>query len=232
VPATVTVDVVLPGFLDRQTLARTGETRLSLWPDTTTLPGAYTQSLVYTEYDGSLAPLRRLPSRVKTVAVVPAADLQADGAAIDALHQAVEALNRGSVPAGVTYVVGGTGDLRVPVKTDPAATNCTTNNWLAFTDIWLGTGGDINRAEVTFCSEAAAQAAGIGAHELGHTFGLRHSSRHNDLMEMYAYPGRSRVPTEQESLVMRLMMQRRSGTTWPDNDRNVQAAAVRHLVIP
>ena len=124
-PVGVTVDVNQPGFLPRQTWCASGETRLVLWPDTPAFPGDYTKSLVYTDTnDGSIAPLRHLPSRVRGVAVSPAADLQADGDVMDALRQAVDGINSALAGRGVTYVLGGSADFNVPVRLDPADSSC------------------------------------------------------------------------------------------------------------
>ena len=51
----VTVDVTIAGFLPRQTLVRTGETRLVLWPDSRGLPGDYTRALVSRRPEAGLA---------------------------------------------------------------------------------------------------------------------------------------------------------------------------------
>jgi hypothetical protein len=69
-----TVDVNLQGFLSRQTLVRTGETRLVLWPDSASLPADYTRSIVYTSSTDDqgqpiLTGLRRLPTRVRSVSL-------------------------------------------------------------------------------------------------------------------------------------------------------------------
>ena len=231
-PVGATVDVALAGFLPRQTLVRMGETRLVLWPDTPAFPGDYTKSLVYTDTnDGSIAPLRHLPSRVRGVAVSPAADLQADGDVMDALRQAVDGINSALAGRGVTYVVGGSADFNVPVRLDPADSSCSAGTRRATTWIWLSAAGEIQRAEVVACAEPFARNAGTMAHELGHTFGLQHSMDEHDLMYGTYRGSRSAVPTPREALTMALLVQRRPGTAWPDDDRNVQAAARRFEIL-
>jgi hypothetical protein len=231
-PAGVAVDVTVSGFLPRQTSVRTGETRLGLWPDKPDFPGDYTKSLVYTDtIDGSIAPLRHLPSRVRGVAVSPTADLQANADVMDALRQAVDGINGALAGCGVTYALGGSADFTVPVRLDPSDSSCSAGTRRATSWIWLGAAGEIQRAEVVACSEPFARNVGTMAHELGHTFGLQHSMDDRDLMYGTYGPSRSTVPTPRETLAMALLVQRRPGTAWPDDDRNVQAAARRFEII-
>jgi len=227
-----TVDVTLAGFLARQTSVRTGETRLVLWPDTPAFPGDYTKALVYTDpSDGSIVPLRRLPSRVRSVAVSPSSELQADDGAMDVLRQAVEGIDSALAGQGVSYVLGGPGDFTVPVRVNAADTACAGTGRRATTWIWLSSTGEIQRAEVVACSAAVALSVGTMTHELVHTFGLRHSSDPYDLMSGMYRSSRSTVPTPREELAMALLLQRRPGTAWPDDDRNTRAAARRLEVI-
>ena len=222
-----TVDVTIAGFLPRQTLVRTGETRLVLWPDSGSLPGDYTRALVYASAggSGSLDVMRRMATRVRTVAVVPSAAIQADPEAMAAHRDAIEALNNASAPLGVTYTLGGTGDFSVPVTIDPAASSCASSSTRAVTNRWASSANELVRAEVTYCRDAIARTPGTIAHELGHTFGLQHSTEPFDMMYPYAQSSRATTPTSKESLTMSLMRARRSGTEWPDNDRAATAAA-------
>jgi hypothetical protein len=227
-----TVDVTVDGFLPRQTSVRTGETRLVLWPDTPAFPGDYTKTLVYTDPgDGSIVTLRHLPSRVRTVAVSPSTELQADDGAMDVLRQAVEGIDAALVGQGVSYVLGGPGDFTVPVRVNPADTACTGTGRRATTWIWLGPAGEIQRAEVVACSASVARSVGTMTHELVHTFGLRHSSDPRDLMSGMYRSWRSTAPTPREGLAMALLLQRRPGTAWPDDDRNTRTASRRLEVI-
>jgi hypothetical protein len=227
-PNGATVDVTAGGHLTRQTSVRTGESRLVLWPETPEYPGDYTKALVYLNDDGEEVPLKRMGSRVGTVALSPSAEIQADPAAIQAHREAAAAM---SIPAvGISYVVGGAADFTVATRIEPGY-SCCGDRTRACATTWLGSAGAITRAEIVFCSAEYSRSAGTTAHELGHTFGLRHSTDRWDLMYRYYSQGRSTEPTGREILTMAMMRQRRPGTVWPDNDRNAQAAAVRIEVI-
>jgi hypothetical protein len=228
-----TVDVSIPGFLPRATLVRTGETRLMLWPDSATLPGDYTRSLVYvSSYTDAgvevLDSLRRLPTRVRTVAVVPSADIMGDSDAMDAHRDAIDGINGATAQLGLVYQLGGTGDLSVPTRVDPTAGSCPDRLTHAFANVWVSGANEITRAEITFCSSEIAATFGTVAHELGHTVGLRHSLDAHDMMYPWVQSSTSPTPTTREALTISLMRARRAGSQWPDNDRDASgAAAVR-----
>ena len=224
-----TVDAVVSGFLPRQTLVRTGETQLLLWPDSARLPGDYSRSLVYTNgvINGveSLSSMRRLPTRVRRIAVVLSAQLQNDAPTVDAHRVALDGMNSVTTPLGLTFQLGGTADFSIPASLDPSAETCADRAVRAFTFVWLSSGYEITRAEVTYCGGGIAVTEGTIAHELGHTIGLRHSLDPNDMMFGQARSSRSTSPTSREALALSLMRARRPGTEWPDNDRGATAPA-------
>jgi hypothetical protein len=75
---------------------------------------------------------------------------------------------------------------------------------------------------VTYCRADAPRELGLSVHELGHTFGLRHSSTATDVMR--AFGRRTQRLSERERLVMALMLQRPAGNRFPDNDRLARAS--------
>lgn len=221
-----TVDVVMPGFLPRQTLVRTGETQLVLWPDSARLPADYTRALVYTVgvTNGveTLAVMRRLPTRVRRVAMVLSPQLQNDAPTVEAHREAIEGLNGATAPLGLTFQLGGSADFNVPGALDPSAATCADRSIRAFATVWLSN-GEVTRAEVTYCGGGIAETPGTIAHEVGHAMGLRHSLDPNDMMFGKARSSRSTSLTSREILALSLMRARRPGTEWPDNDRAATA---------
>jgi hypothetical protein len=230
-----TVDVTVTGFLARQTLVRTGESRLVLWPDSASMPADYTRSLVYTagtddQGAPALASLRRLPTRIRTVAITLSSDLQGDADAVVAHRATVDGINAATAPLGVVYQLGGSADFSIPAKVDPTDSTCANDRLVrAFASVWLSTSSEITRAEITYCGYSVAETTGTISHEVGHTLGFRHSLDPHDMMYPYDVSAAAITPTEREALTFALMRSRRPGTDWPDNDRTTTAAAGAHV---
>jgi hypothetical protein len=224
-----TVDAVVAGFLPRQTLVRTAETQLVLWPDSARLPADYTRALVYTAgvTNGveTLGVMRRLPTRVRRIAVVLSTQLQNDAPTVEAHRTAIDGMNGATAPLGLTFQLGGSGDFSIAAALDPTAELCVEQDVRAFATVWLSSGYEITRAEITYCGGGIAVTPGTIGHELGHTIGFRHSHDPNDMMFGYARSSRSTSPTSREVLALSLMRARRAGTEWPDNDRAAAGAA-------
>jgi hypothetical protein len=164
VPAGATVEVNRSGFLHRETTVRTGETLLWLWPITNRLPPEITRAVIYG--DGS-APLRRLPSRVKTVGLAVPSYIVSDPGAMEALQGAVDQITRLTAPAGTQYVVTGAGgDFTIPLSIEPANASCTEYVW-AFAELWLDSSNEISRARIVYCNTEASRWQGVTSHELG-----------------------------------------------------------------
>jgi hypothetical protein len=75
---------------------------------------------------------------------------------------------------------------------------------------------------VTFCSPDNF-GNGTPTHELGHTFGMHHSTDLFDLMN--GTNRRTQVLSAREKTLMTLMMQRSAGNRFPDDDRSAVVAA-------
>jgi hypothetical protein len=216
-----TVDVTVAGFLPRQTTVKTGVTKIDLWPNDDRITASYSHALVYSwSGDGKPdTPLYRLPPRVRSVAFT---------GDFEQIPKAVEIINAGSVPAGVTFFAGGTGDMTVPVRFDPTTDTCQGDRTLAHAQIWTS-GGEISRGEIVVCDRRNAIAPTL-AHEMGHIFGMGHSEDQRDLMGAYLGPSGDTF-SEREMTMMFLMMQRRGGNVWPDNDRTAASGGLRRHVI-
>jgi hypothetical protein len=226
-----TIDVLHPAHLDRLSTVRTGTgQRFALWPKTNAagLNEHYTATLVYTSAADPPGPtgeaaLQRLP-RGGTPVVVPSADLLADGPAMDAHYQALATINEATGGA-VTYLLAPSrppSGVVVATRLDLQDSRCQQGGLRGYA---RGTyqGQELVSAEVVFCSFAAARSATV-AHELGHTFGLRHSPDDRDLMYFQFSSRRATTFGPRESLLMRLMLDRPPGNRFPDNDRSASAA--------
>jgi hypothetical protein len=213
------------GFLVRTTIFRPDETTLSLWPTTspTGLDEAFSSTVVYSAptcpvVNNGQAILRKVPAALGAVRVSFEPSLQ-DAAAEAAHRQAISRLNTAlvgapqyefaaSAGAGVSFTAG----------IDPNAATCTAGPELFRAATFLNTSnGNIVGGRLIYCTVEAARSVPLVLHELGHSFGLRHSASTGDVM--YCSSGRPSSFSPRETLVMKLMGQRRSGTQWPDNDR-------------
>jgi hypothetical protein len=214
-----TVDVTVAGYLPRQTTVKTGVTTIGLWPNDSRITDTYTHSLVY-QWGDSEYPLYRLPPKTRSVAV---------SGEYSSIEEAVGVVNEATTRYGVTFATGGPADLTVPVKLDPASETCQKERVRAYASFW-STSHEITRAEIVLCDERNAVAQTI-AHEIGHVFGLSHSEDQRDLMGPYYGVRVTGRFSDREMTVIGLMMQRRGGNTWPDNDRSATTSGTRRITI-
>jgi hypothetical protein len=229
------IEIRHPSVLDRISLVRTGTPqRFLLWPRTNAagLSENYTALLVYTDTTDPPGPtgesaLQRLPVGTTSVVVVPSEDMLGDAGAMDALRQGVGAINQATAGA-VTYALSPTrpaSGVVVSARVDTQDNRCVEGNIRAYTRSTY-TGLSLTRAEIILCSWAVAQSATVG-HELGHTFGLRHSPDDRELMYFQFGSRRATTFGARESLLMRLMLERPPGNRYPDDDRTAIAASAR-----
>jgi hypothetical protein len=224
------VDITAPGMLDRQTTLREAGTQF-LWPKTTAngLDENYTATLVYTSAGRTTGPVGAQPLlRVglgASVVIVPSAAILADDRAHDFHREAVEQL---------TAIVGGAVRFRLEAaapasgvvfttRIEPGHPTCAQNTRGFATSNLRNS--EIVGGEVVFCDDQIARSATV-THELGHTFGLRHSPDARDLMFGTFVRGRTPEFGPRETLIMNLMLKRPPGNRFPDSDRAAGAAGV------
>jgi hypothetical protein len=228
------------GYLVRQTLLRSpADIAFTLWPKSTSagLDEAFTSTLVYSAATcpavstGSSA-MRRLGLSAAQVAIVFGSTLQ--DADARSTHQAAAARLNQALEGVFTYSVSTTaaaGSVVFTAGVDPSAPTCSagTEALRAATTVFF-TNSEVSGGTLTYCTVPAARSLRLVLHELGHTFGLRHSSSTADVM--YCSSPRPDLFSAREVLAMRLMRQRRSGNRFPDDDRQtISPSAARDSVL-
>ena len=224
------IDIVAPGILDRQTLVRSSATtRFSVWPRTGVggFDENYTASLVYTEAaEGSPVgekPLRRIRSSETRAVVVLSPELRGDPEIVAAHQAAVDRLNN-AVRGQIVYALANEAPASGVVFTatlDPSDPDCTARVRGFFSGRTQA--GELTSGRIVYCFDAAARSPTV-THELGHSFGLGHSPLLPDLMYRTFERQRGDDFSAREALAMNLMLLRRGGNRFPDNDREVGGA--------
>lgn len=224
-PIGAMIDIIASGYLDRQTLVRTGSdgiSRFTMWPrqPLARFDEDYTKMLVYTSSsigtEGAPRPLARLGTGATQVRVVLPASLAADPMVsfyhqLGADHMNTAAGGRFRYTIG-TSTVAGSINVQVSVAGDAPCSSTIA----AYANAGTNNAGEITSASITYCETRWARDGRIVLHELGHTIGLRHSTVRGDIM---GPPANIDLFTDRELLVMKLMYQRPAGNTFPDNDR-------------
>jgi hypothetical protein len=227
------IEAASSDYLLRETVVRSRDTlRLSLWPrrSPTGLDEALTRGLIYTDAAGGASgalPLRRLNPAGGRVSLVPSVSLMQDEQAVQAHEAAAEALTR-ATQGHITFVVESNATSAVAVSTVVDANDPSMRTHAALAYRYLD-GTQITGARIVFVSRDVARMAAVVTHELGHTFGLEHSSEPNDLM--FPVVSGPKVLSLRETLAIDLMLQRRPGNRFPDNDREGLATLGRRTEV-
>lgn len=230
-PVPAPVDVSSPSYVLRQTMLRNpGDTTLTLWPRTspTGFTDDWTRWVLYTPAVGGApgeSPLHRL--NATRVSVVPSADLQKDAEAMNA-HAWAASLLTDATEGAVVFAVESEPTSPVVFRTmidgkDPAMKSYAA---LAYRNV---SGYGISGGRLVFASMGAARLHAVVAHELGHVFGLEHSPDEGDLMHAIVPPRKGL--SARERLAMQLILGRRGGNRYPDDDRGVSIQAGRQTLL-
>lgn len=219
------VEITASGFLKRETLARS-DTRFSLWPDRSDFPSSWTQQLIFDPVyvqDGKLSRPR------SSVSIVFSPEV--DGEAQSAMRDAAGLLTA-ATGGQITFAVGAAGAATITVKVDPGASffaqfpGAAAAAGVPFVGNVLGG----SNGTILFKDAGVSHVMALAAHELGHHFGLGHPSSMPAIMNAAVDAGRSDF-TSAEKLGIKMMLQRRPGNAFPDNDRAVVAASARRGVL-
>jgi hypothetical protein len=223
------IDILAAGFFARLTTVPSESSVVGLWPLTSPagLNESFTARLVYTSTQAG-SPLGEEPLRRPEgpVYLVPSADLVDDARAVAEMAYAAEKVNdavEGRLPFSVNTAPPSDG-VRFDVRVDRSDPTC--RRALAFCRRRLR-GDSITGGEIVFCDLGTAY-TDIMTHEVGHAFGLQHSTSLYDMMgETQILHYRIFDFTRSEKLVMRLMLRRSPGNRYPDTDRAPSPASSR-----
>jgi hypothetical protein len=228
------IEIVAPGYLNRKTLFRSpndlGFTQLSgghlftLWPETSAngLHKSFTRELLYAWGDNDY-PLFRPDPRFKGAVLIPDDVVKRDQSTMQTVREATASM---TAVTGKPYIVGKLAKegSRQPIHLvyDPLHPQFKESGWrnvVAFVDNEYDWGHIITSSTVVFRVLEYGRVS-VTLHELGHTLGLSHTiSSERDLMSPYYYENGADEFTPREQLAIQLMLQRRPGNTFPDNDR-------------
>jgi hypothetical protein len=232
------LDIVGSGILDRQTLFRApGNTRFTVWPRSggNGFDEAFVAQLVYTDAAVENAPigekaLRRIRGGETRATLVLSPELRADPDAVATHQAAIDRLNT-AVRGQIVYVMSAEAPPSGVVFTatfNPSDPFCIPRRRGFFSGRTQA--GELVDGRIVYCDETAPRSATV-IHELGHSFGLGHSPAPPDVMYRIIQTKGGDDFSAREVLAMNLMLTRRGGNRFPDNDRDVTAAGASSFTV-
>ena len=222
------LDIVGPGILDRQTLFRApGSTRFTVWPRSggDGFDEGFIAQLVYTDASVENAALgaqalRRIRGSETRATLVLSPELRADPDSVATHQAAIDRLNT-AVRGQIVYVMSAeapAGGVVFTATFNPSDPGCIPRRRGFFAGRTQA--GELIDGRIVYCDETAPRSATV-LHELGHSFGLGHSPSPPDVMFRIIQRQGGDDFSAREAVAMNLMLSRRGGNRFPDNDRDV-----------
>jgi hypothetical protein len=166
--------------------------------------------------------------------LVRVAHLSPDAPPVDVLVNGARVVSGAAFGDATGYLALPAGSARVQVvpagASTPVVIDATLEDRVRAVAMTSLRGDEITGGTVVFCTLEAARSLTV-AHELGHTFGLRHSQHGAEIMYGWFLPHDPPGFSPREALAVRLMLQREPGNRFPDTDPGAAASGERRTSV-